>query len=103
MSYWFHNPIKLLATLLAFLGGAEAAVTSKCLVCEKVGFAATEADAIEAFANAAGGNNDLCLNGANDNTDGVANSDATYCVAQFFIYHAKDMDINSKGWVVLTG
>ena len=101
MSYWFHNPIKLLATLLAFLGGAEAtAVTSKCLVCEKVGFAATEADAIEAFTNAATGSEDLCLNGLSGNTGGVANSDATYCVAQFFIYHAKDMDIDQKGWVI---
>ena len=87
--------------MLAFLGGANATIDlAKCLVCEKVGFAATEAAAIEAFANADGNNDDRCLNKAAANDGGVSNSDATYCVAQFFIYHAKDMDINSKGYVV---
>ena len=86
--------------MLAFLGGANATIDlAKCLVCEKVGFAATEADAIQAFASG-GGNDDRCLNKAAANDGGVTNSDATYCVAQFFIYHAKDMDINGKGYVV---
>ena len=100
-------------SLLALAGVAKAAIHSGCIICEHIGFAATEQDALNVLnADGTGGTN-YCVNGGTE-TVSVAEfeGDATtaantpsYCVAQFFIYKAKDMAADSttsnKAYVVL--
>ena len=99
----------LLAALFSGTFAVELAASKAdnlCIICEFIGFAETEAlaqnvlSALNDDGSDGANNDDYCINGRSKNTgtDSVPNyvetigsTSYTYCVAQFFIYYAKDM------------
>ena len=92
--------LKLSTSLLAFVGVTQAA-TQACIVCEHIGFAADEEAALNALAvNGQTAGDNYCISGGDTHSDAYGESSLTYCVAQFFVYKAKDMaadtDVNIR-------
>ena len=83
--------LKLSTSLLVFVAFTQAA--TGCIECEHIGFADTEANAIAALTKYGTTSGDsYCLSGGDSNLANFGISTAaSYCVAQFFIYKAKDM------------
>ena len=82
--------LKLSTSLLALVSATQA---STCITCEHIGFAASEADALAVMgADGTTATDNFCVSGGANNPGTTWGSvTASYCVAQFFIYEAKDM------------
>ena len=90
--------LKLSTSLLALVSATQA---STCITCEHIGFAADEEAALNALAvNGQTAGDNYCISGGDTDSDAYGESSLTYCVAQFFVYKAKDMaadtDVNIR-------
>ena len=92
-----YSPLsKLLTSLLVFFAATQAA--TGCIECEHIGFADTEENAIAALNKDGTTSGDsYCISGGDSNLANFGiSTTASYCVAQFFIYKAKDMTADSN-------
>lgn len=86
--------LKLSTSLLALVSATQA---STCITCEHIGFAATEEDAINTLAETAAATGDnFCISGGDEGQSDWGAVTASYCVAQFFVYKAKDVAAESS-------
>ena len=86
----------MLALLAGVNANASTATQYNCIICEHIALAASEADALSALSATTDDTSHYCINGGGGSGGGPPASydfDATsqYCVAQYFVYYAKDM------------
>ena len=110
MDTFFLSRKQLSTSVLALLAGvnadASSAAQQNCIICEHIALAASETEALDALAYTADATSHYCVTGGGGTTvdgSGAVTSqngppssydfDATsqYCVAQFFVYYAKDI------------
>ena len=101
MDTFFLSRKQLSTSVLALLAGVNAdassnAAANTCIICEHIALAGSEALALDALSATTDDNSHYCINGgggANGGAPAAYDFDATsqYCVAQFFVYYAKDI------------
>ena len=86
----------MLALLAGVNANASTATQFNCIICEHIALAGSESDALAALSATTDDTSHYCINGGGGSGGGAPASydfDATsqYCVAQYFVYYAKDM------------